>query len=61
MPKSAVSAPEFHTFWPDTTHSPPSLTARTPTLARSDPEPGSLNSWHQAASPSAIGRTSSRI
>ena len=57
MPKSAVSAPEFHTFWPSITHSSPSGTARVPTLARSEPEPGSLNSWHQAASPSAIGRT----
>ena len=57
MPKSAVSAPEFQTFCPSITHSSPSGTARVPTLARSEPEPGSLNSWHQAASPSAIGRT----
>ena len=28
-------------------------------LARSDPDPGSLKSWHQAASPVAMGRTSS--
>ena len=59
MPKSAESAAEFHTFWPVTTHSSPSRTARVPMLARSDPEPGSLKSWHQAASPVAMGRTSS--
>ena len=55
MPQSAESAEEFHTFWPVTTHSSPSRTARVPMLARSDPEPGSLKSWHQAASPVAIG------
>ena len=61
IPKSAESAPEFHTFCPVTTHSSPSRSARVPTLARSDPDPGSLKSWHHAASPSAMPRTSSEI
>ena len=57
IPNWAVSAAEFQTFWPETIHSSPSRTARVATLARSEPEPGSLNSWHQAASPVAIGPT----
>ncbi len=44
-------APEVHTFCPFTTHSSPSRTALAWTLARSDPEPGSLKSWHQTALP----------
>ena len=46
----------FHTFWPFTTHSSPSRTARVPSPAKSEPEPGSLNSWHQRSSPVNIGR-----
>ena len=42
-------------FWPLTTHSSPSRTARVPRLARSDPAPGSLNSWHQISSPASSG------
>ncbi len=35
------------TFWPVTTHSSPSSSARVASEARSEPAPGSLNSWHQ--------------
>jgi hypothetical protein len=48
----------FHTFWPDTSHSSPSRTARVARPARSDPAPGSLNSWHQASSPVKVRRSS---
>ena len=47
MPRSATCAPEVHTFWPVMIHSSPSRTARVCTLARSEPAPGSLKSWHQ--------------
>ena len=60
-PELALFGAEFQTFWPVTTHSSPSRTARAPTLARSDPDPGSLNSWHHAASPRAIGGTNASI
>ena len=40
-----------HTFWPSTTHSSPSRTARQPSPAMSEPAPGSLNSWHHESSP----------
>ena len=56
IPRSATWPPEVHTFWPLTTHSSPSRTALVWMLARSEPAPGSLNSWHQATSPLAIGR-----
>ena len=48
MPRSAVWPSEVHTFWPLTIHSSPSLTARVVRPARSEPAPGSLNSWHHA-------------
>ena len=47
MPKSACWALEVQTFWPSTTHSSPSRTARVASDARSEPAPGSLKSWHQ--------------
>ena len=34
-------AHDVHTFWPSTTHSSPSRTARVLTAARSEPAPGS--------------------
>ena len=55
MPKSAWWASEVHTFWPFTTHSSPSRTARVPRAARSLPAPGSLNSWHHTSSPRSSG------
>ncbi len=45
-----------HTFWPLTTHSSPSLTPRDDSPAKSEPEPGSENSWHQISSPVNSGR-----
>ena len=44
-------APEVHTFWPLTTHSSPSRSARAWSPARSEPAPGSENSWHQTSLP----------
>ncbi|MET0324793.1 MAG: hypothetical protein ABW219_06175, partial [Ilumatobacteraceae bacterium] len=46
----------FQTFWPLTIHSSPSRTARVPRPAKSDPAPGSENSWHHFSSPVNIGR-----
>src|SRR5664279_3285469 len=51
MPRSAMWAKVFQTFWPVMTHSSPSRTARVDSPARSDPDPGSLNSWHHETSP----------
>ena len=58
MPKSAYWALEVHTFCPLTTHSsvppgpvPGSSTARVASADRSDPAPGSENSWHHHSSP----------
>ncbi len=57
MPRSATWPSDVHTFWPSTTHSSPSWTARHVRPARSDPAPGSLNSWHQARWPVTMSRT----
>ena len=43
------------TFWPVTTHSSPSRTARVFSEARSEPEPGSEKPWHQISSADRIG------
>ena len=48
-------APLVHTFWPVTTHSSPSLTARVFSDARSEPASGSEKPWHQISSPERIG------
>ena len=56
MPRSATWPPEVQTFWPLTTHSSPSRTARHCSPARSEPAPGSLNSWHHASWPLTMGR-----
>ena len=53
---SAWSADVFHTFWPLTTHSSPSRTAVAWRPARSEPAPGSLNSWHHVSSPVSVRR-----
>ena len=45
---TALPAPVVQTFWPLTTHSSPSRSARVVRPARSEPLPGSLNSWHHA-------------
>ncbi len=46
-----------HTFWPLMIQRSPSRTARVLSPARSDPAPGSLNSWHHPTRPSRIGGT----
>ena len=60
--QSASCAREVHTFCPVSRHpsspaGPVERTARVRREARSDPAPGSLNSWHQVSSPSSVGRT----
>ena len=45
-----------HTFWPLTIHSSPSWTPFDDSPAKSEPEPGSENSWHQTSSPVNSGR-----
>ena len=55
MPSCECWASDVQIFWPFTTHSSPSRSARVPSDARSDPEPGSLNSWHQISSPASSG------
>ena len=55
IPQRARSGEEVHTFWPVTTHSSPSRSARVARLARSEPAPGSLKSWHHSSSPRSIG------
>ncbi len=44
-----------HTFWPVTTHSSPCRTARVFSDARSEPDSGSENPWHQISSADRIG------
>ena len=58
-PRSAWWALVLHSFWPLTTHSSPSRSARVVSPARSEPLPGSLNSWHHVSSP-VIARGSRR-
>ena len=58
-PRSAWWALVLHSFCPLTTHSSPSRSARVVRPARSEPLPGSLNSWHHVSSP-VIARGSSR-
>ncbi len=55
-PKRDRCADDVQIFWPLTTHSSPSRTARVARLATSEPEPGSLNSWHQISSDVKMGR-----
>src|SRR5436190_8935727 len=61
IPYSAWWALVFHTFWPLMTHSSPSRTAWVVSPARSDPLPGSENSWHHVYSPVAVGRRRRRF
>ena len=57
MPKSARWARVVQTFWPLTSHPPSTGTARVWTPARSDPAPGSENSWHHTSHPPRIRGT----
>ncbi len=47
-------------FWPETTNSSPSATARVRSDARSEPAFGSENPWHQMSSPDRSRGSSSR-
>ena len=51
---SACWAMLVQIFWPLTTKSSPSSTARVCSEARSEPELGSENPWHQISSPLRI-------
>ena len=55
MPNCEWCPPLVQIFEPLITYSSPSRTARVARLARSLPESGSLNSWHQISSPRKIG------
>ena len=57
IPMSARAATEVHTFWPSRTQPPSTRVARVVSAARSEPAPGSLNSWHQSSSPRRVGPT----
>jgi hypothetical protein len=48
---SATWARVLHTFWPVTTYSSPSRTARVRSDARSEPASGSEKPWHHTLSP----------
>jgi hypothetical protein len=55
IPISDWCAHVLHTFWPVTTHSSPSRTALVASDGRSEPAPGSLNSWHHRSVLRTIG------
>ena len=55
MPHCAWPAIDVHTFWPLSTQPPSTRVARVESAARSEPAPGSLNSWHQLISPRSVG------
>jgi len=55
MPNFATIASDVQIFWPFTTNTSPSRTARVARLARSEPASGSENSWHHSSSPRSIG------
>ena len=57
MAHCAKFATDVHTFWPSSRHPPSTRVARVVSAARSDPAPGSLNSWHQMISPRSVGST----
>jgi hypothetical protein len=45
---------DVHTFWPVSNQPPSVRIALVRNAARSDPAPGSLNSWHQYTSPFSV-------
>ena len=51
MPQSDSIAWELHTFWPEMIQRSPSRVGLVVRPARSEPLPGSLNSWHHASEP----------
>ena len=56
-PHCAFCAADVQTFWPVSFQPPSTRTAFVRSAARSDPAPGSLNSWHQIKSPRNVGGT----
>ena len=52
--RSACCAPDVQIFWPFTTNSSPTISARVRSDARSEPEPGSEYPWHQISSAASI-------
>jgi len=59
--QSATLPNVFQTFWPLTTKSSPSATARVCSEARSEPALGSENPWHQISSPRSMGGRNRRF
>ena len=55
MPQLAMWAIVVHTFCPVSDHPPSTRSARVVSDARSEPAPGSLNSWHHRISPRIVG------
>ncbi len=60
-PHAALCAADVHTFWPVSFQPPSARTAFVRSAARSDPAPGSLNSWHQMKSPRSVAGTNCSI
>ena len=54
--QSASARLEVQTFCPLSSQPPSTFSARVRSDARSEPAPGSLNSWHQTISPRSVGR-----
>lgn len=58
---SANWATVVQIFWPVIRQPPSTRSARVLSEARSDPAPGSLNSWHHTTSPRSVGTASARF
>jgi len=56
MPQSASCAVDDHTFCPLIVQPSAVRSARVVRLTRSEPDPGSLNSWHQTVSAANVER-----
>ena len=54
-PVAPCAPRDVHTFWPVSSQPPSARTALVRSDARSEPAPGSLNSWHQMISPRSVG------
>ena len=54
-PLRSTARPVVQIFWPVMRQPPSTLVALVDRLARSDPAPGSENSWHQIISPRKVG------
>ena len=53
--QAACLASEVQIFWPVSRQPPSARSARVVSPARSEPAPGSLNSWHHRKSPRSVG------